>query len=110
MLGQLSWTFFASSAGMSTGAVVDSAGMLKACIFPGDSSDQYCLIQPRAVSAHGGGFSPGDADLVGAVVGADAPVSCFLALRVVFTIGRLDTRHEHGVLRDVGISSRWRSR
>ena len=29
MLGQLSWTFFASSATMSTGAIVDNAGLLE---------------------------------------------------------------------------------
>ena len=29
MLGQLSWTLFASSAAMSTGAIVDNAGLLK---------------------------------------------------------------------------------
>lgn len=34
MLGQLSWTFFASSASMSTGAIVDNAGLLKSVLFP----------------------------------------------------------------------------
>jgi ABC-2 type transport system permease protein len=34
MLGQLAWTFFASSAGMSTGAIVDNAGLLKSVAFP----------------------------------------------------------------------------
>jgi ABC-2 type transport system permease protein len=34
MLGQLAWTFFASSASMSTGAIVDNAGLLKSVIFP----------------------------------------------------------------------------
>jgi ABC-2 type transport system permease protein len=34
MLGQLSWTFFANSAGMSTGAIVDNAGLLKSVFFP----------------------------------------------------------------------------
>jgi lipopolysaccharide transport system permease protein len=34
MLGQLSWTFFASSAAMSTGAIVDNAGLLKSVLFP----------------------------------------------------------------------------
>ena len=34
MLGQLSWTFFASSAAMSTGAIVDNAGLLKSMLFP----------------------------------------------------------------------------
>src|SRR4029450_7866510 len=34
MLGQLSWTFFASSATMSTGALVDNAGLLRSVLFP----------------------------------------------------------------------------
>ena len=34
MLGQLSWTFFASSAAMSTGAIIDNAGLLKSVVFP----------------------------------------------------------------------------
>ena len=34
MLGLLSWTFFANSAGMSTGAIVDNAGLLKSVLFP----------------------------------------------------------------------------
>ena len=34
MLGLLSWTFFASSAAMSTGAIVDNAGLLKSVLFP----------------------------------------------------------------------------
>src|SRR5262249_20481858 len=34
MLGQLSWTFFAGSAAMSTGAIVDNAGLLKSVLFP----------------------------------------------------------------------------
>lgn len=34
MLGQLAWTFFANSAMMSTGAVVDNAGLLKSVLFP----------------------------------------------------------------------------
>ena len=34
MLGQLSWTLFASSAAMSTGAIVDNAGLLKSVHFP----------------------------------------------------------------------------
>jgi ABC-2 type transport system permease protein len=34
MLGQLSWTFFASSATMSTGAIVDNAGLLRSVFFP----------------------------------------------------------------------------
>jgi ABC-2 type transport system permease protein len=34
MLGLLSWTFFANSAGMSTGAIVDNTGLLKSVVFP----------------------------------------------------------------------------
>jgi ABC-2 type transport system permease protein len=34
MLGLLSWTFFANSAAMSTGAIVDNSGLLKSVIFP----------------------------------------------------------------------------
>jgi ABC-2 type transport system permease protein len=34
MLGQLSWTLFASSAAMSTGSIVDNAGLLKSVHFP----------------------------------------------------------------------------
>ena len=34
MLGQLSWTLFASSAMMSTGSIVDNAGLLKSVRFP----------------------------------------------------------------------------
>jgi len=34
MLGQLGWTFFAGSAAMSTGAIVDNAGLLKSVAFP----------------------------------------------------------------------------
>ena len=34
MLGQLAWTFFSSSAMMSTGAVIDNAGLLKSVRFP----------------------------------------------------------------------------
>ncbi len=34
MLGQLSWTFFASSASMSTGAIIDNAGLMRSVFFP----------------------------------------------------------------------------
>jgi ABC-2 type transport system permease protein len=34
MLGLLSWTFFANSASLSTGAIVDNAGLLKSVLFP----------------------------------------------------------------------------
>lgn len=34
MLGQLSWTFFSSSAVMSTGSIVDNAGLIRSVRFP----------------------------------------------------------------------------
>jgi len=34
MLGQLSWSFFAASASMSTGTIVDNGGLLKSVFFP----------------------------------------------------------------------------
>lgn len=34
MLGQLAWSFFASSAMMSTGSIVDNAGLLRTVLFP----------------------------------------------------------------------------
>jgi lipopolysaccharide transport system permease protein len=34
MLGQLSWSFFSNSATMSTGAIIDNAGLLKSVFFP----------------------------------------------------------------------------
>jgi len=34
MLGLLSWSFFANSAAMSTGAIVDNAGLLRSVFFP----------------------------------------------------------------------------
>ena len=34
MLGLLAWTFFASSASMSTGAIIDNAGLVKSVWFP----------------------------------------------------------------------------
>ena len=34
MLGMLSWTFFANSATMSTGAIIDNAALLKSVFFP----------------------------------------------------------------------------
>jgi lipopolysaccharide transport system permease protein len=34
MLGQLSWTFFANSAAMSTGSIVDNSGLIKSVFFP----------------------------------------------------------------------------
>jgi len=34
MLGQLAWTFFASSATMATGAIIENSGLLKSVLFP----------------------------------------------------------------------------
>jgi ABC-2 type transport system permease protein len=34
MLGLLSWTYFANSAAMSTGAIIDNSGLLKSAFFP----------------------------------------------------------------------------
>lgn len=34
LLGILAWTFFANSAGMSTGSIVDSGGLVKSAVFP----------------------------------------------------------------------------
>ena len=34
MLGLLAWTFFASSAAMSTGSIVDNGGLVKSVRFP----------------------------------------------------------------------------
>ena len=65
MLGLLSWTFFANSAGMSTGAIVDNSGLLKSVLFPsGDSPDRDGALQPRAVSADRVRLPAGDDDLV----------------------------------------------
>jgi ABC-2 type transport system permease protein len=89
MLGQLSWTFFASSAAMSTGAIVDNAGLLKSVLFPRAilpigtvlfNLAQYLLT----VSV----FLP--AMMFWYHVPLSAPMllfPLFLALQVVFTIG-----------------------
>jgi lipopolysaccharide transport system permease protein len=89
MLGQLSWTFFASSAAMSTGAIVDNAGLLKSVLFPRAilpigtvlfNFAQYLLT----VSV----FLP--AMMLWYHVPLSAPMllfPLFLALQVVFTIG-----------------------
>jgi ABC-2 type transport system permease protein len=89
MLGQLSWTFFASSASMSTGAIVDNAGLLKSVLFPRAilpigtvlfNFAQYLLTV--AV------FLP--AMMIWYQVPLSAPMilfPVFLALQVVFTIG-----------------------
>jgi len=89
MLGQLSWTLFASSASMSTGAIVDNSGLLKSVLFPKAilpigtvlfNLAQYLLT----VSV----FLP--AMLLWYQVPLVAPMllfPVFLALQVVFTIG-----------------------
>jgi ABC-2 type transport system permease protein len=89
MLGLLSWTFFANSATMSTGAIVDNAGLLKSVRFPRAimpiatvlfNLAQYLLT----VSA----FLP--AMLLWYAVPLAAPMvlfPVFLLLQVLFTIG-----------------------
>ena len=89
MLGQLSWTLFASSAAMSTGAIVDNGGLLKSVLFPRAilpigtvlfNLAQYLLT----VSV----FLP--AMMIWYRVPLAAPMlvfPVFLALQVVFTIG-----------------------
>jgi homopolymeric O-antigen transport system permease protein len=89
MLGLLSWTFFASSAAMSTGAIVDNSGLLKSVLFPRAilpiatvlfNLAQYLLT----VSV----FLP--AMMLWHHVPPSAPIllfPVFLALQVVFTIG-----------------------
>jgi ABC-2 type transport system permease protein len=89
MLGLLSWTFFSSSAAMSTGAIVDNSGLLKSVVFPRAilpigtvlfNLAQYLLT----VSV----FLP--AMMVWYQVPPAAPMvlfPVFLALQVVFTIG-----------------------
>jgi lipopolysaccharide transport system permease protein len=89
MLGLLSWTFFANSATMSTGSVIDNAGLLKSVRFPRAilpiatvlfNLAQYLLT----VSV----FLP--AMLLWYSVPLSAPMllfPVFLTLQVVFTIG-----------------------
>jgi lipopolysaccharide transport system permease protein len=89
LLAQLSWTFFASSAMMSTGAIVDNAGLLKSVLFPRE-------ILPVGIVL----FNLAQYMLTVAVflplimMWYRAPLSApmtlfpaFLALQVVFTIG-----------------------
>jgi ABC-2 type transport system permease protein len=89
MLGQLSWTFFSSSAGMSTGAVVDNAGMLKSVYFPRAilpiGTVLFNLAQYLLTAAV---FLP--VMMIWYQVPLSAPMllyPVFLALQVVFTIG-----------------------
>ena len=76
MLGLLSWTFFASSASMSTGSIVDNAGLLKSVpLSAGDPADRDGAVQPRAVPADDVGVPADHAVVVPrAAVGADAAV------------------------------------
>jgi lipopolysaccharide transport system permease protein len=89
MLGQLSWTFFASSAAMSTGAIVDNAGLLKSVLFPRAilpiGTVLFNLAQYLLTVAV---FLP--AMMIWFQVPLAAPMllfPVFLALQVVFTIG-----------------------
>jgi lipopolysaccharide transport system permease protein len=89
MLGQLAWSFFASSAMMSTGSIIDNGGLLRTVLFPRAilpigtvlfNFAQYLLT----VSV----FLP--AMLIWYQVPLAAPMLAFpvmLALQVVFTIG-----------------------
>jgi len=57
MLGILSWTFFANSATMSTGAIVDNAGLLKSvslprAIFPIGLPACHGFVVPRAAHSN----------------------------------------------------------
>jgi lipopolysaccharide transport system permease protein len=89
MLGLLAWTFFASSAAMSTGAIVDNSGLVKSVSFPRAilpiatvlfNLAQYLLtalvILPLMMLS--GGIAPTTPTLL-------FPV--FVALQALFTIG-----------------------
>ncbi len=89
LLGVLSWTFFANSASMSTGAILDSGGLVKSAVFPRAimpaatvlfNLAQYLLtivvFLPIMLLAY---------RIVPAVPMMVFPV--FLALQVLFTIG-----------------------
>lgn len=89
MLGQLAWTFFASSASMSTGAVTDNGGLLKSVLFPRAilpiSTVLFNLVQFLLTLAV---FLP--AMMLWYRVPLAAPMvlfPVFLALQVLFTIG-----------------------
>jgi len=89
MLGQLPWTFFASSAAMSTGALVDNAGLLRSVLFPRAilpiGTALFNLAQFLLTFAV---FLP--AMLLWYRVPPSIPMALFpvfLALQVVFTIG-----------------------
>ncbi len=89
MLGQLAWVFFASSAAMSTGAIVDNNGLLKSVLFPRAilpiATVLFNLAQYLLTIAV---FLP--AMLYWYDVPFAAPMllfPVFLALQVIFTIG-----------------------
>jgi lipopolysaccharide transport system permease protein len=89
MLGVLAWTFFANAAAMSTGAIVDNAGLLKSVFFPRAilpiSSVLFNLAQYILTMAV---FLP--VMILWYHVPLSAPMMLFpvfLALQVLFTIG-----------------------
>jgi lipopolysaccharide transport system permease protein len=89
MLGQLSWTFFSSSAAMATGAIVDNSGLLKSVIFPRAilpiGTVLFNLVQYLLTLSV---FLP--TMMIWYHVPLAAPMivfPVFLALQVVFTIG-----------------------
>jgi homopolymeric O-antigen transport system permease protein len=89
MLGQLSWTFFASSAAMSTGAIVDNGGLIRSVFFPRAilpvATVLFNLAQYLLTAAV---FLP--AMLLWYRVPLSAPMltfPVFLALQTLFTIG-----------------------
>ena len=89
MVGLLSWTLFASSAAMSTGAIVDNSGLLKSVLFPRAilpiATVLFNLAQYLLTIAV---FLP--AMMLWHHMPPSAPMllfPVFLALQVVFTIG-----------------------
>jgi len=89
MIGLLSWTFFANSAAMATGAIVDNAGLLKSVLFPRAilpiGTVLFNLAQYLLTVAV---FLP--AMMLWYHVVPGAPIllfPVFLALQVIFTIG-----------------------
>jgi lipopolysaccharide transport system permease protein len=89
ILGVLAWTFFANSAAMSTGAIVDNAGLLKSVFFPRAilpiASVLFNLSQYMLTMAV---FLP--VMILWYHVPLSAPMvlfPVFLALQVLFTIG-----------------------
>ena len=89
MLGMLSWTFFASSAGMATGAIADNSGLLKSVLFPRAilpiATVLFNLAQYLLTIAV---FLPVMIVWYGKPLGAPMlAFPFFLALQVLFTIG-----------------------